>query len=175
MLYVVYKQSSTTTKVRAVFDTSATSGTGVSLIIPCKLGLLATFPCLTFSFSSAATELQSQPMFRRCTVLWQRRSEGRTLLNESLVWQLLASPQHGSQTECHGAWSPVSTSCNGADSIELATHTWEELQGLLERGHFMFHKWNLSSPSVLKIVPSDLRDTKEVYAFRALILKWLPH
>ena len=56
----------------------------------------------------------------------------------------------------------VDDGLTGADSVELAIHTREELQELFQKGCFTLRKWNSSSSAVLKTIPSDLRDTKEV-------------
>ena len=56
----------------------------------------------------------------------------------------------------------VDDGLTGADSVELAIRTREELQELFQKGCFIFRKWNSSSPVVLKSVPVELRDTEEV-------------
>ncbi len=57
----------------------------------------------------------------------------------------------------------VDDGLTGADDVELAIRTREELQQLFQKGCFTLRKWNSSSPAVLKTIPAELRDTEKVF------------
>jgi hypothetical protein len=46
----------------------------------------------------------------------------------------------------------------GADTVEQAIETHQQLQELFSKAEFLLRKWNSSSPAVLESIPAELRD-----------------
>ena len=48
----------------------------------------------------------------------------------------------------------------GADTVERAIETQQQLQELISKAKFLLRKWNLSSPAVLESIPAELHDSQ---------------
>ena len=48
----------------------------------------------------------------------------------------------------------------GADTVERAIETHQQLQELFSKAEFLLCKWNSSSPAVLESIPAELRDSQ---------------
>ena len=48
----------------------------------------------------------------------------------------------------------------GADTVERAIETHQQLQELFSKGEFLLRKWNSSSPAVLESIPAELCDSQ---------------
>ena len=48
----------------------------------------------------------------------------------------------------------------GADSVEQAVVTHQQLQDLFSEAEFLLRKWNSSNPTVVQFIPEELRDSQ---------------
>ena len=186
-MHVVRKQSSTTAKVRAVFDASAKCSTGVSLN---EILLVARFilPWLTYYFIFVFTESLLPLMLIKCIVRSNSPNPTRIFIISFrdiilrnipkitvwLMWRclcFLVCCQHIHQTKLNQLCFRVPFCCGCGKQIILCWwlllwlwHSWpsklhHQLMKLFEPGKFLLHKWNLSDVTVLQRIPPELRDS----------------
>ena len=54
----------------------------------------------------------------------------------------------------------VNDCLTGADTVERAIETHQQLQELFSKAEFLLCKWNSSSPTVLESIPAELRNSQ---------------
>jgi hypothetical protein len=54
----------------------------------------------------------------------------------------------------------VNDCLTGADTVEQAIETHQQLQELFSKAEFLLRKWNSSSPAVLESIPAELHDSQ---------------
>ena len=188
-MHAVRKESSTTTKLRAVFDASAKSSTGVSLndtllvgptVHPSLIDVL-----LRFRLHRIALTTDVSKMYRAV----QLADEDRDL--HRFVWK--SSPDESLQdyrmTRCTFGVSAssfaavrqnavqlalkfpqvlrvvtnsfyVDDGLTGANTVPEAVSLQQQLQQAFAAGGFTLHKWNSSDPAVLQHISTELRDAR---------------
>ena len=191
-LQVVRKESSSTTKLRAVFDASAASSSGTSLNDTLLVGptvhssLVSVL--LRFRLHHVALTADVSRMYRAILLdppdkdlhrfVWRsspseplrgyrmnRITFGvaassyaanmaikRNAIDLALQFPMAAEAVHQSFY--------VDNALTGADSVEDAISLQKQLQELFTRGGFTLRKWNSSNPSVLRHIPTELKDTQ---------------
>ena len=167
-VHVVYKQSSTTTKIRAVFNASAMSGTGVSLNDTLQVGPTVHSSLLDvlirFRNHRIAITADVSKMYRAVGLteedkdfhrfLW--RSDPKETVVDYRMTQAtigvaaanMAAQQNAVEHEVRFPLAAkavkesfyVDDGLTGADSVELAIRTREELQELFEKGCFTLRR-----------------------------------
>ena len=191
-MHGVVKESSTTTKLRVVFDASAKTSTGYSLNI--LLPQHSLYPKLTkminqFRLNKISMSGDISKMFREISL---DKSEydfhhfiHRGALGElhdyrmcRLTFGVTSSPYLASQvllqladdyeSECPRA-SKIIRSCFyvydcliGASTIEEAQELQQELVEIFKFGCMNLLKWRTNSKELLETIPIDLRETKKV-------------
>ena len=160
-MHHVFKQSSSTTKVRVVFDASAKSSTDVSLN-----NLLLVGPTVHSPLLDALLRFRLYRVTLIADVSSMYRAVRLCELDKDLhrfVWMTcvtFGSP-FAANMAVHKSFY-VDDCLSGADTISDATemHTW--LQNIFEKGGFVLHKWNSSERSVLDHISAELIDDQSV-------------
>ena len=136
-LHVVYKGSSTTTKVQAVFDASANSMSGVSLndhlLVGPTVHSSLVDDLLRFRFNRIAVTADVSKMYSTIELM----QSNRFMLTTDWL-ELIMSKQQ-------------------------STSRKKELQGIFSRGRFRLHKWNSSESAVLQHINPELWDVQDVH------------
>ncbi len=189
-MHAVRKEHSTTTKIRAVFDASAKSSTGVSLNDTLLVGPTVHPPLidvlLRFRFHRIALTTDISKMYRAIELVppdrdlhrfvWRRKPDDPLLdyrmtratfgVSASSFVANMAVKQNALDfvTEYPQAAGVINKSfyvddgLTGADSVQDAIELQGQLQDLFSNGGFLLRKWNSSDSSVLRHLPSDLRE-----------------
>ena len=187
-VHIVRKDSSSTTKVRAVFDGSATTSTGVSLNETILVGPTVHPPLidilLQFRMHRVALTTDVSKMYR-AVGLTESDKDLHRFVWRSGPQEVLQDFQMTRVTFGIAASSFAANMCvkqNASDfaqqyslaakavdkSIDVddglaGTDSVEEtieLQKLFGQGGFLLRKWNCSEQAVLQDIPSDLRDSQ---------------
>lgn len=184
-MHAVYKDSSTTTRVRAVFDASAKSSSGVSLndtlmvgqtINPPLIDVLLNFRFHGIALTSDVSKDQDLHRF-----VWRSSQDDvlhdyrMTRITFGVSASLFAANMFVNQNALvHAHEYPLAVKAveesfyvdgalTRADSREEAIQLQKQLQDLFACGGFLLRKWNSSGPLVLDHIPSELRDKREVH------------
>ena len=193
-MQVVFKESSSTTKVRAVFDASAPSSSGVSLndllLVGPTVHSSLIDVLLRFRSHRIALTTDISRMYRMVHLeesdkdlhrfVWKRDPSGplRDYRMTRVTFGVAASSYAANMAvkqnaedfalEFPAAAKAVKQSfyvddgLTGADSVEAAAELQRQLQQLFAQGGFILRKWNCSNPSVLDLVPEELRESQAV-------------
>ena len=184
-MHTVRKDSSTTTKVRIVFDSSAKSSTGMSLndkllvrhtVHPPLINIL-----LQFRFHRIALTTDVSKMYRAVRLVgsdkdlhrfvW-RKEPSEPLVDYRMTASSFAANMSIKQnaTDLANEYPLAAKAVNdsfyiddgltGADSIEQAMELQKQLQNMFLRGDFLLRKWNSSNPTVLQHLPAELKATQ---------------
>ena len=196
-MHVVYKMSSTTTKIRAVFDASAKSSTGVSLNDTLLVGPTLHPPLvdvlLRFRLYPVALTADISKMYRAVELTEDdkdlHRFVWRSGTNESLKDYRMTRITFGVSASSfaanmavkqnaidHSDEFPIASNVvhksfyvddclTGAQDSTSALLLQQQLTKLFSLGGFVLRKWNSNDLSVLKEIPEDLRDSREVHTF----------
>ena len=185
-LHVIHKASSTTTKVRAVFDASAKSMSGVSLndhllvgptVHPSLVDVL-----LRFQLNRIAVTTDVSKMYRAIRLVESDRDLHRFIKDYRMTrvtFGVSASSFIANMCMKQNAINLahefplaakaveqsfyVDDGLTGADNVETAVKLQKELQGVFSRGGFLLHKWNSSESAVLKHINPELRDVQDAH------------
>ena len=186
--------SSTTTKVRAVFDASAKSSTGVSLNDTLLVGPTVHPPLidvlLRFRLYPVALTADVSKMYRAIELVdsdrdlhrfvW--RSDPKEPLKDYRMTRVTFGVSASSfaanmvvkqNAIDHSHEYPLAAEAvqksfyvddclTGTVNSESAMILHQQLMDLFSRGGFVLRKWNSNDPSVLRSIPEDLRDSREV-------------
>ncbi|XP_055542996.1 uncharacterized protein LOC129728573 [Wyeomyia smithii] len=172
----VVKESSTTTKVRVVFDASCKTATGVSLN-----GLLLAGPVIQDDLRSIILRSRTKQvmlvsdvdkMFRQRNVcpedrplqciLWRDSASEKAQTYElnTVTYGAKPAPFLATRTLHQLASATIHDTymddvITGVDSIETALELRIQLDEMMSRGGFRIRKWASNSPDVLKGLPED--------------------
>ena len=210
-MHAVYKTSSTTTRVRAVFDASTKSSTGVSLNDTLLVGPTLHPPLidvlLRFRLYPVALTADVSKMYRAVELaeldkdlhrfVW--RSHPKVPLTDYRMTRLTFGVSASSfaanmavkqNAIDHADEFPVASEVvhksfyvddclTDAQDSTSALLLQQRLTKLFSLGGFVLRKWNSNDLCVLKEIPKDLRDSREVHTFkednkssRALGIEW---
>lgn len=193
-MHAVFKESSSTTKVRAVFDASAPSSSGISLnnkllvgptvhsslvdvLIRFRLHRIALTTDVSRMYRMVLLEESDKDLHR---FVWKRGTSEpiRDYRMTRVTFGVAASSYAAKMAVKQNAVDfslefPVAAKAVresfyvddglvGADSVTEAIALQRQLQELFARGGFTLRKWNCSNPSVLELIPDDLRDTQSL-------------
>ena len=168
-MHIVYKDSSTTTKIRPVFDASAKSSSGVSLNDTLLVGQTVHSSLidvlLRFRMHRIALTADISKMYRAIElipsdpsqVVQDYRMTRATFGMSASCFAANMAIKHNAlelQDKYPQAANAVCTSfyvddcLTGADNIESAITLQRQLQDLFTCGGFLLRKWNSSEPSV---------------------------
>jgi len=196
-MHAVYKTSSTTTKIRAVFDASAKSSTGVSLNDTLLVGPTLHPPLvdvlLRFRLYPVALTADVSKMYRAVELTETdkdlHRFVWRSHPSQPLKDYRMTRVTFGVSASSFAANMAVKQNAidhaddfplaaeivdksfyvddclTGASDSNSALHLQQQLTKLFSCGGFVLRKWNSNDPSVLKKIPEDLRDSREVHIF----------
>ena len=140
-IHAVYKASSSTTKVRAVFDASAKSTSGTSLN-----------DCLLAGPTVHSFLIDVLLRFRlHCIAV------NMCIKQNALNHVHEFPPAAKSVKESFY----VDDGLTGADNIQSAVELQKQLDKLFSRAGFQLHKWNTSDPAVLEHVKLEFKDLQE--------------
>ena len=188
-IHVVRKESSTTTKVRAIFDASAKTSTGISLndillvgptVHPPLVDVLIRFRTYRVALiadvsrmyrairlADADTDLhcfvwRSSPTTPLSDFRMTRVTFG-VFLSSFIANMCVKQNAVDFSMEYPNAAKVVSESFYVDDCLTGFNSPEEalELQALFDRGGFLLRKWNASEPSILHQIDPDLQDTLE--------------
>ena len=190
-IQAVVKESSTTSKIRAVFDASAKSSTGTSLndtllvgptvhsslvdvLLPFRLHRIALVADVSRMYRAIELTEEDKDLHR---FVW-RNSPTDTLKDFRMTRGVSASffianmcvKQNAidNASEYPLAAQAVKDSfyvddgLTGAESIETTIQLQQQLQKLFERGGVLLHKWNSSEPKVLEHIDPSLLDQQSI-------------
>ena len=182
-IHVVRKDSSSTTKVRAVFDGSARTSTGVSLNETFLVGPTVHPPLIDILLQFRMHRVDVSKMYRAVGLtesdkdlhrfVW--RSGPQEVLQDfrmtRVTFGIAASSfaanmcvkqnasdfaqQYPLAAKAVDKSFYVNDGLAGADSVEETIDLQDQLQKL-----FLLRKWNCSEQAVLQHIPSDLRDSQ---------------
>ena len=188
-MHAVRKSSSTTTKIRAVFDASAKTSSGKSLNDTLLIGPTVHSSLvnvlLRFRLHCVALVADVSRMYRAIALtsadkdfVW-RNSPSDTLMDcrmTCLTFGVSASSfvanmcvkqnAHDLSMEFPLATQAVEDSfyvddgLTGANSVQEAIELRSQLQSLFAKGGFLLRKWNSSELEVLQSIDSELREQK---------------
>lgn len=185
-MHTVHKQASTTTKIRAVFDASMKSASGVSLNDTLMVGPTVHSPLvdvlIRFRMHRIALVTDVSKMYRAIELIPADRNLHR------FVWRADNLRDYRMTRVTFGVSSSsfIANMCvkrnaadfahkyplaakivndsfyvddclSGADSVEEGVEVHRQLQGLFSEAEFLLRKWNSSSPLVLEAIPAELR------------------
>ena len=187
MLYVK-KESSTTTKIRAVFDASAKSSSNVSLndilLVGPTVHSLLIDVLLRFRLHRIALTADVSKMYRAIELIesdrdlhrfvW--RSKEEKLLKDyrmtRVTFGLSASVKRNASDHALEFLKAADAVENafyvddclvGADSIDEAIDLHHQLLKLFAKGGFLLHKWSSSDPAVQRHISPELRDAQSTH------------
>ena len=192
-LHVVHKESSTTTKVRAVFDASAKTESGVSLNDQLLIGPTVHPPLvdvlLRFRFKRIAVTTDVSKMYRAVELVESDRDLHRFVWRPKptdtvrdyrmtrVTFGVAASSFIANMCVKQNAMNLakefplaatesfyVDDGLTGADNVETAIKLQKELHQLFSRGGFLLHKWNSNDPAVLQHIKPELRDVRDTHS-----------
>ena len=196
-MHAVYKTSSTTTKIRAVFDASAKSSTGVSLNDTLLVGPTLHPPLvdvmLRFRLYPVALTADVSKMYRAVELTEAdkdlHRFVWRSQTNEPLRDYRMTRVTFGVSASSFAANMAVKQNAidcadeypvasevvhksfyvddclTGAQDPTSALLLQQQLTKLFSFGGFVLRKWNSNDLSVLREIPEELRDSREVHTF----------
>ena len=194
--HCVFKEDSSTTKLRVVFDASAKTSSGVSLnkllLIGPKLQSDLFHIVLRLRLHAVAFSADIAKMYRQVALDKPDRDYHRLLWREEtneLVQHLrMTRVTHGVASSSHHSIkclmvlaktaSPevrriierdmyVDDLLSGADSIERALAIQTELIELLQSAGFQLRKWTSNNLDLIKALPPDYRESKDELVFAA--------
>ena len=203
-MHAVRKESSTTTKIRAVFDASAKSSTGTllnnTLLVGSTIHASLYRVALTADVSRmycAVVLCESDRDFHR--FVWRQNPDEplRDFRMTRVTFGVSASSFAANMAVKRNALDfalqyplaekivddsfYVDDALTGADSVEQAIEAQSQLQGLFSQAGFVLRKWNSSESSVLQRIPPDLLDSNSTYVIsdteeytKTLGLEWNP-
>ena len=192
-MHAVKKESSTTTKVRAVFDASAKSSSNVFpndiLLVAVHSSLIDVL--LRFRLHRIALTADVSKMYRAIELVESDRDLHRFVWRSDpndhledyrmtrVTFGVSASSFAGNMLVKHNAVdnalefpkaaNVVETSfyvddcLTGADSVEEAMDLHQQLLNLFAKGGFLLSKWNSSDPRVLCHIEPELQDTQSTH------------
>ena len=182
LMHVVRKETSTTTKLRAVFDVSAHSSTGVSLNDMLLIG-----PTVHSSLHDALLRFRMHHVAITADVSRMYHAVLLDPLDRDLhrfVWRPTSShPLHdycmthltfGVAASSYAAnmcvkqnaqdffhqFPMAAKAVDSSSYVDEAITLQQQLQELFKHAGFTLRKWNFSNPSVLQHIPDDLKDTQ---------------
>ena len=188
-VHSVVKLSSTSTKVRAVFDASAKTTNHVSLndILAVGPTLHPTIDQILLRFRRYKVAISSDisKMYREVLLHPEDQPLHRYIWKEEDIWKeyqmlrvtfgVAASPYLAVKVlqqvgEDHGKQHPkaqwhiknsfyVDDLLGGADTQEEALSLYASLSEILSKASFSLRKWRSSSTEVLKLIPSELQES----------------
>ena len=189
-MHVVYKSSSSTTKIRAVFDASAKSSTGISLNDILLIGptVHSSLVDVLLRFRSYRIGLTADvsKMYRAIRLadedkdlhrfVW--RSDPKEVMRDyrmtrvtfgvsASIFAVNMSVKQNSIDLVHEfplaakMVDYVDDGLMGADSIERAIDLRKEVQALFSRGGFLLRKWISNETRVLHSIEPELRESLE--------------
>ena len=187
-IHAVYKASSSTTKIRAVFDASAKSSSGVSLngtlLVGPTVHSLLIDVLLRFRSHHIGLIADVSKMYRAVELIKPDRDLHRFLWRsnprETLQDYRMTRVTFGVSSSCYAANMAVKQNArdlaheyplaveksfyvSGADDVKTAIILRCQLQDLFSRGGFLLRKWNSSEASVLQDVPLNLRGSQDAH------------
>ncbi len=185
--HAVFKESSTTTKLRVVFDGSAKTTTGVSLNDTLLVGptiqqgvfdLIFRFRFYKIGFTADIAKMYRQielsvPARDFHRILW--RADPKALLEHwrmtRVTYGIATSAYHSIRALQETAKDTtdevtkqtilndfyVDDLLSGANSMEEAKHLQDELKKTLSKGQFSLRKWISNEPELIERLPENLR------------------
>ena len=194
--HCVFKEDSSTTKLRVVFDASAKSSSGVSLnkrlMIGPKLQSDLFHIVLRLRLHAVAFSADIAKMYRQVALDKPDRDYHRLLwreeTNEPVQHLRMTRVTYGVASSSHSSIkclmvlaktaSPevrriierdmyVDDLLSGADSIERALAIQTELIELLQSAGFQLRKWTSNNLDLIKALPPDYRESKDELVFAA--------
>ena len=192
-IHVVYKNTSTSTKIRAVFDASARSTSGMSLNDTLLVGPTVHAPLvdvlLRFRLHRIGLIADVRKMYRAVQLVetdkdlhqfvW--RSNPDDLIKDYRMTRVTFGVSASSfaanmsvlQNSVDLAYEfsikvvkesfYVDDGLMGADTVSEAIELRREVQELFARGSFLLCKWNSNDSTVLRSIEPELREAKETY------------
>lgn len=188
-IHIVCKESSTTTKIRAVFDASAATSTGVSLNSTLMVGptplvdVLIRFRCHRIALIADISRMYRAILLTEADkdlhrFIWRNSPKeplqdyrmtrvtfgvsASSFIANMCVKQNaidLGSEYPNTAKQVERSFF-VDDYLGGADTQQEAVELQGEMHSLFQRGGFLLRKWNTSDPSVLESIPIELRDSK---------------
>ncbi len=196
-MHGVVKESSTTTKLRVVFDASAKTSSGYSLndlLLPGPISYpLLTNILLSFRVYRIGLSADISKMFREVSLHHADRDYHRFLFEDDgevqdwrmkrLTFGINCSPFLATQVlrqlakDCSTEFPEAAQSIlksfyvddflSGADSFEDASKLRQSLNLLLERGRMTLRKWRSNSPALRDTIPENLLEKENVHTIKA--------
>ena len=192
-MHAVRKESSSTTKIQAVFDASAKSSSGVSLNDTLLVGPTVhsslTDVLLRFRFHRVVLTTDVSRMYRAAELTYSDRDLHRFVWRKDplrdyrmtrVTFGVSASSFAANMSAKQNAFDLtleypqaavaveksfyVDNGPTGANSIEEAVELQKQLQDLFSRGGFLLRKWNSNQPAVSQHISSELKDTHPTQA-----------
>ena len=183
-MHAVYKASSTTTKIRAVFDASAKWSITKRYASPYSDHASSIDVLLRFRLYYVALTADVSKMYQvieltsaDCFVWKSSPNEPmKDYHKKRVTFGVSASSFAANMALKQNAYSHkypmaaeavqksfyVSDCLTGASNPKLALMMQQQLTDLFSRGTFMPRKWNSNDPSVLRSIPEDLSDSREI-------------
>lgn len=191
-MHIVRKESSSTTKTRAVFDASAKSSTGVSLNDTLLVGPPSLVDVLLrFRLHRIALITDVSRMYRGIELppsdrdlhrfVWRSsdaepvRDYRMTRVTFGVSASSFAANMAVRQNAVEFAMKYphayraviesfyVDDGLTGADTLEEAVELYKELLGLFAQAKLLLRKWNSNDPRVLEHIPPELQDPQLVH------------
>ncbi|XP_062699648.1 uncharacterized protein LOC134284654, partial [Aedes albopictus] len=142
--HAVYKVTSSTTKIRVVFDASARTTTGVALNDIKILWVDDSGVRTVYKLSTVSYGVASSPYHATRTLIQLATDEGKTFpLAEQVI-------RHDSY---------VDDFLTGGKTVNEVVSIYKELSTLLQLGGFGVHKFCSNDPAVLSEIPEELQET----------------
>ncbi|XP_055603895.1 uncharacterized protein LOC129752127 [Uranotaenia lowii] len=169
--HAVFKESSSTTKTRVVFDASAKTTTGISLNDTLLVGPTVQSDLvsilLRFCTHQVALTADIPKMYRQVKIhqddckyqriLWYNQAGERTIYELQTV-TYDEGEQFKSAARVVSMDSYIDDFLTGGKTVEEVINIYNQLTQLLSKGGFGVHKFCSSSPEVLKLIPNDLHE-----------------